>query len=72
MKGAVMTIHYLPTKQNSAKEQLEKQLFRDVQKLGRYLDTHKAISNDPSQDVVESYEKMIQERWEAIDSIARR
>ncbi|AZZ93895.1 hypothetical protein EUZ85_25515 [Hahella sp. KA22] len=68
-----MAINNIPTKLShnaSSKDQLERQLFRDVQRLIRYLDSRKSCgSSNPA--MVESYERMILERCDVLGQISR-
>lgn len=67
-----MAVTSFPVKSTGSKDQLEKQLFKDVQKLIRYLEARKAANNERDSIVLESYERMIQERCDALSNIARR
>jgi hypothetical protein len=67
-----MTFSFNLSRSADAMNQLEKQLFRDVQKLIRYIDARKNISSHHDQIIIESYERMVQERCDALGNIARR
>jgi len=69
-----MAITYRPNslmKDDVSRERLEKQLFKDVRRLIRYLDTRKQISSMDT-DLTASYEQMILERCEVLGEISRR
>ncbi|OZG71867.1 hypothetical protein BTA51_17820 [Hahella sp. CCB-MM4] len=55
----------------TSRERLEKQLFRDVQRLIRYLDSRKQLSSVDS-SLMADYERMILERCEVLGEISRR
>ncbi|WP_020406941.1 hypothetical protein [Hahella ganghwensis] len=55
----------------TSRERLEKQLFKDVQRLIRYLDSRKQLSSIES-NLTADYERMILERCEVLGEISRR
>ncbi len=55
----------------TSRERLEKQLFKDVQRLIRYLDSRKQLSSVDS-NLTADYERMILERCEVLGEISRR
>lgn len=67
-----MAVTYVPNRSASAKDQLEKQLFKDVQRLIRYIGARKHVSSSHDQTILQSYEQMIKERCDALSNIARR
>ena len=69
-----MATTYSPSrlsKDEASRERLEKQLFKDVQRLIRYLDSRKQISS-PDTGLTAFYEQMILERCEVLGEISRR
>lgn len=67
-----MVTSYFPGRSSGGKGQLEKQLFKDVQKLIRYIEARKHVSSDHDELILQSYERMVQERCDALSNIARR
>ncbi len=69
-----MATTFSPTrlaKDDASRDRLEKQLFKDVQRLIRYLDSRKQIASMDS-GLTAFYEQMILERCEVLGEISRR
>ena len=66
-----MATYYTPGKVAYARDQVEKQLFKEVQRLIHYIEGRKKVTRDHGNPIVQSYEEMIKERCDVLSNLAR-
>jgi len=67
-----MASTYSPGKTINLMERIEKQLFKDAQKLIRHINDRKSGVGRTDHQLMEFYERRVLERFEVLGEIARR